>query len=288
MHKKTLNEYVSLIQSHIAEGNLKACIHTLEQTIIEYPDQNNFKINLGNIFTTLEDFESAEQIYLNLINTDLEKEAHNNLSVIYLKIGNTEKSIFHSKSALDLDINYKDAKYNLALAYYENKEFKKSINICKELNLDTDYKNKANELQYRGCQVSCDWIEYKTIVDLLSKNKTVVHPFLHVSYVMDEQSNFTNAKSWNKPIAKIEKNLSMVSGQKIKLGFLCGEIRNHPTFFLIKNLFKYMNKDLFSLFLFSYGHTQNEMNYIRDEFEEIIDITNSTDDKARDIIKSYS
>ena len=124
MHKKTLNEYVSLIQSHIAEGNLKACIHTLEQAIIEYPDQNNFKINLGNIFTTLEDFESAEQIYLNLINTDLEKEAHNNLSVIYLKIGNTEKSIFHSKSALNLDINYKDAKYNLALAYYENKEFK--------------------------------------------------------------------------------------------------------------------------------------------------------------------
>ena len=47
-------------------------------------------------------------------------------------------------------------KYNLALAYYENKEFKKSTNICKELNLDTDYKNKANELQYRGCQVSCD------------------------------------------------------------------------------------------------------------------------------------
>ena len=65
----------------------------------------------------------------------------------------------------------------------------------------------------------------------------------------------------------------MKSPVKIRLGFLCGEIRNHPTYYLIKNLFKKINNDTFSVYMFSYDHETGKKLHIEQDFNEFIDIT---------------
>ena len=60
-------------------------------------------------------------MYLSLINSDFSAFANNNLSLIYLELGEYDKSIEHAKNALNIDSEYHDAKYNLALSLFEKK-----------------------------------------------------------------------------------------------------------------------------------------------------------------------
>ena len=73
---------------------------------------------------------------------------------------------------------------------------------------------------------------------------------------------------------------------QIKLGFLCGEIRNHPTFHLIKNLFKELNDELFSITMFSHNHEEQEKDYIKD-YIKFIDITKMNRKDANNCIKTF-
>ena len=73
---------------------------------------------------------------------------------------------------------------------------------------------------------------------------------------------------------------------QIRLGFLCGEIRNHPTFHLIKNLFKELNDELFSLTMFSYNHEEQEKDYIED-YIKFIDLTKMNMKDANNCIKTF-
>ena len=59
------------------------------------------------------------------------------------------------------------------------------------------------------------------------------HPFLSISRTDNEENNYKVACSWAK--RDIQRNNSQVFNKKIKLGYLCGEFRNHPTNHLIKN-----------------------------------------------------
>ena len=74
---------------------------------------------------------------------------------------------------------------------------------------------------------------------------------------------------------------------KIKLGFLCGEIRNHPTFYLVKNFFKNLNKDMFSIYMFSYDHETDKKLDIEQDFNEFVDITTLSTNESTNKIQSY-
>jgi protein O-GlcNAc transferase len=116
----------------------------------------------------------------------------------------------------------------------------------------------------------------------------MTHPFLHISSIDDEESNYKNSLLWNNEsktnvIERNDKNDS----DKIILGFFCGEIRNHPTFYLIKNLFKNLNRDTFSIYMFSYNHTADEKRYVEKDIDDFIDITDLSTEDSKKIIKKH-
>ena len=150
-----------------------------------------------------------------------------------------------------------------------------------------DYKSRAFELKIRIQQIICDWSSYTTTKEILDSNELIVHPFLHISHINNEEKNYINAKRWSGN--HIDKNKSeplLRDTAKIKLGFLCGEIRNHPTFHLIKNFFKELNDELFSLIIFSYNHEETEKNYI-ESCIKFVDLTELNKKDAGDCIKSF-
>ena len=130
--------------------------------------------------------------------------------------------------------------------------------------------------------------EYDENNKLLISNQVITHPFLHISNIDDEESNYKNSLSWNKESKTnvIERN-DKCDSDKIILGFFCGEIRNHPTFYLIKNLFKNLNRDIFFVYMFSYNHSADEKRYIEKDIDEFIDITDLSTDDSKKIIKKY-
>ncbi len=289
MQQKSLNEYIEQIKNLVQSKNYIDCIELLNNAIRDFPQENKLKLNLGNIYKLVGKNNQAIDVYLSLINSDFSAFANNNLSLIYLELGEYDKSIEHAKNALDINDDYHDAKYNLALSLFEKKNYTESLSIAKNLINVESHKAKAYELKIRIEQLICDWSSYENTNELLSKNKIIVHPFLHISHVMDNEKNQINARYWTNQLSNNKKDNSFPRPKsKIKLGFLCGEIRNHPTYYLIRNLFKHIDKEIFSVFMFSYNHNQTEKNEIVQYFTDFVDLDGLDDNDANKCLGDYS
>ena len=288
MQNKNLSEYISELKSFINTNDYLPCIDLLLQAIEHYPHEEKLKLNLGNIYKMLDRKDEAINVYTSLLKTPLSSVANNNLSLIMLELGENQKCIEYAREALKSDKKYNDAKYNLAVGLFENKEYSKSLDICLELGNASDYKNRAFELKVRIEQITCYWDDYIKTHQLLKSNQITVHPFLHISSVPDEISNYKNACAWgkNNMSSRVKKEITKTD-DKIRLGFLCGEIRNHPTFYLVKNFFKNLNKDIFSIYMFSYNHETDKKLHIEQDFDEFIDITPLSTTESTNKIESY-
>ena len=288
MQNKNLSEYISELKSFINTNDYLPCIDLLLKAIKDYPHEEKLKLNLGNIYKMLDRKDEAIDVYASLLKTPFSSIANNNLSLIMLELGENQKCIEYAREALKSNKEYKDAKYNLAVGLFENKEYLKSLDICLELANDSDYKNRAFELKVRIEQITCYWDNYINTHQLLKSNQITVHPFLHISSVSNESSNYKNACAWgkNNMDSRIKKEISKTD-DKIKLGFLCGEIRNHPTFYLVKNFFKNLNKDMFSIYMFSYDHETDKKLDIEQDFNEFVDITTLSTNESTNKIQSY-
>tara|TARA_B100001063_G_C16762184_1_gene556586 strand:+ start:481 stop:2181 length:1701 start_codon:yes stop_codon:yes gene_type:complete len=288
LQNKNLSEYISELKVFINNNDYLPCIDLLLQAIKQYPHEEKLKLNLGNIYKMLDRKDEAIDVYSSLLKTAFSSIANNNLSLIMLELGENQKCIEYAREALKINNEYNDAKYNLAVGLFENKEYLQSLDICLELTDDSDYKNKAFELKVRIEQITCYWDNYNKTHQLLKSNQITVHPFLHISSVSDEISNYKNACLWGKNDmrSRIKKEIKKTD-EKIRLGFLCGEIRNHPTFYLIQNFFKNLNKDIFSIYMFSYDHETDKKLYIEKDFNEFVDITSLNTTESTNKIESY-
>ncbi len=287
MRNKTLNEYLELLKIYVQRQDYAESVHLLNNAISQYPEENKLKLNLGNIYKLLDQKDDALSIFTMLKSSELADLANNNLSLIYLEQGSLDKSIEHAKIALDINPNYLDAKFNLALALFESKNYEKSLLLLDQLIKIKNYNSRAFELKIRIQQIICDWSTYSTTKEILGSNKLVVHPFLHISHIADDEKNYLNARKWSGDSTDKSKTVTLKKEKApIKLGFVCGEIRNHPTYHLIKNFFKELNNELFSMTLFSYNHENNEKDYIA-SYLRFIDITEMNKKEANDCIKTY-
>ena len=287
MQSKTLNEYLEQLKIYVEQHNYSESIDLLNEAISQYPKENKLKLNLGNIYKLLDQKDDAMRIFSMLKNTELADLANNNLSLIYLEQGDLDKSTEHAKIALDINPNYLDAKFNLALAFFESKNYKNSLLLLDQLIETDNYNSRAFELKIRIQQTVCDWSSFKATQEILGSNELIVHPFLHISHIADEEKNYLNAKKWCGDSIDDSKIITLKrESAPIKLGFICGEIRNHPTFHLIKNFFKQLNNELFSIVLFSYNHDKPEKEYI-DSSLKFIDITIMNRKEANDCIRTF-
>ncbi len=288
MEKITLNEYLEKLQILIRRSDYDSCIDLLLSAIEQYPDEYKLKLNLGNVYKILGKNSYAIELYNSLLRTNYKGIAQNNLSLIMLEEGKLDESILHARGALESNPKYGDAKFNLSLALFEKKKYQESLISCNELLSNEEYKDKAYELKIRINQIICSWDSFDETQELLSSNKITVHPFLHISSVTDEEKNFINARKWNNNLDEKNKiNQNFKINKKIKVGFLCGEIRNHPTMYLIKNLFKNLSGLELSMYMFSYDHGVKEKSYIEDSFDNFIDITDLNFSDGYKKIKSY-
>ena len=287
MRNKTLNEYLEQLKIYVQQSNYIDSIDLLNRAISQYPEENKLKLNLGNIYKLLERNDDAVKIFSMLENSELADLANNNLSLIYLEQGDLDKSIEYAKIALSLNQNYSDAKFNLALAFFEKKNYRDSLLQLDQLSETDDYKARAFELKIRIQQIICDWSSFETTKSILYSNQLIVHPFLHISHIDNEEKNYLNAMEWSGNTSSENKIVHIKTDRtQIKLGFLCGEIRNHPTFHLIKNLFKELNDELFSITMFSYNHEEQEKDYIKD-YIKFIDLTEMNRKDANNCIKTF-
>ncbi|MBH44496.1 MAG: hypothetical protein CMD88_03475 [Gammaproteobacteria bacterium] len=288
--KISLEKYISRIKKFLLIEDYDSALLELENAIIQYPDTYVLYTNAGNIYTLRSEYKKAEDYYLKSLTLKKSKEALNNLAHMYVIQGLYDEALKYTSEALEIDSLYVDALFNQALIYERKKELPSAkIQLDKIINLQPNHA-KALILAFKIAQETCEWDKVEILnqkLDLMIGNGEE-HPFINISRVIDNEKNFKTATSWaKKNNIVLKKNTTNSSiHKKIRIGYMCGEFRNHPTYYLIKNLFEYHNHDKFEVHIFSYNHD----NIIKDELEKKIykfhDINDLSEIDAIDLIQS--
>ena len=150
--------------------------------------------------------------------------------------------------------------------------------------------DKCMLLRYRISQDICDWKSlehHEEKIDSYIGNGEE-HPFLNISRTKNEEINLKVAKTWfAKNITNHSRHKISNIDKKIRVGYICGELRNHPTFHLLKNIFKFHNRIDFNIYIFSYNHDDKCLKDIKQNVDEFIDITTKNNLETTTILKSY-
>ncbi len=160
---------------------------------------------LANIYINKDQYKKVAVNYekilkLNVLETKDLENIKFSLSQIYLSISNYNKSIFYSLDLLKSE-NTKKTKIqeNLALAYYYNKQYKKSIPYVKK----TIQIKKKNESWYR--MLYSAYIEIKDYNNAIKTLKYMVRKYTkEESYWMQLISIYQNTQRYKESLATIE------------------------------------------------------------------------------------
>ncbi len=287
MHNtKSLEEYVSDIQQKIQTKNYSGALNSINEALKTYPSNPKLYINGGNIYKYFGDLVNAEKYFSLALSYHKSKEAYNNLSVIFLEQNLVSKAIEYARYAVNLDQTYIDGNYNLGLALEREGNYDEALLYAKKVSSLDENNCRAWVLLYRICQNICNWESIDELKLKLDKfiGDGIEHPFLNISRDDSEANNYKIAKAWggngNLKELDVKINKLISSSDKIRLGYICGEMKNHPTYHLIKNLFKHHNSDMFDIFIFSYDHDKECFDNLKNEKYEIIDINNCDDEES--------
>ena len=290
--EKSLDIYLEEIQDHINHGRLNEALLNVKEAIMNFPTHTKLHINCGNLQHYLGLLDDAEKSFITARELFESKEVLNNLGVVYIDKHMYDDAIDTLEKSLGLDNFYPDALYNLSVCYDRKGDYEKTLTYLEKcLNVD-DKHLKANMLLFRTCQNTCNWKrlnELKTKIENLNTDG-LEHPFLNVSRCDDEKSNYVNAVQWHK--INYQHNISIKqkevsSNRKKRISFICGELIDHPTFYLIKNMFQYLNKEAFDYYLFTYNHDQDYLNIIEKHVSMVIDINNKSDNQIESMLREH-
>jgi protein O-GlcNAc transferase len=286
----TLENHISLIQIELQKNDFKRALDLCLVALDSFPSNPKLLINCGNIFKILGNSSRAVDYYKKSLDYFESKEAYNNLSVIYIESNKNEEAIDMAKRAIEIDPGYEDAFYNLSLAQHRQEDFNNAIknaDICLNMNPNHD---KCMLLRYRISQDICDWKSlehHEEKIDSYIGNGEE-HPFLNISRTKNEEINLKVAKTWFvKNITNHSRHKISNIDKKIRVGYICGELRNHPTFHLLKNIFKFHNRIDFNICVFSYNHDDEYLEDIKQNVDEFVDITTKNNLETTTILKSY-
>ena len=292
-NKKSLDDYIFDIKNKISNQDYLAALTIIENAIEDYPGQPSLLINAGNIYKLHGDIKKAEHYFLKSLSMHESKEAHNNLAAIYLDYEDYEKSSSHAQHAVNLDSHYIDAHYNYALSLERMQDYDNAINSVKQILKIDNINSKALVLLFRIYQDTCNWNEIDEIGMKLNSliGDGEEHPFLNISRSDDERLNYKVALSWkekhvSQKIILKEQNIN-IKKSKIKVGYICGEFRNHPTYHLTKNLFKNHNREKFEIFIFSFNHELEIKNELEKNVDEFVDLNEINEFDSINLIHGY-
>ncbi len=99
-----------------------------------------------------------------------------------------------------------------------------------------------------------------------------------------------NSKNFPKYISKKLNEINFNENQKIHLGFVSGDFTDqHSIFYFLKDTFKYLDKKIFKIFLFSFNRGQNNywlgQNEIKKVADEFIDLEKFKNQECIEIIQ---
>ena len=300
-YKKTISADQNYFKAYNNLGGVLSTLGHYEEAIKIYkkalkinPDFSDAYSNLGSCYHNLNRYEDSifnynEAIKLNPANF----AAYNNLGSAYKEINQNENAIKNYNKAIQIKSDYYIAYNNLGNIFEEMKCYEDAIkNYNKVLEIKPDHKYAIGKLVHAKMIIS-DWQKYEkdldNLINSLNRNDKTINPFPLLSLIDSPSYHKINTEIYVKdkfisPEKKQIKNKIIKDG-KIKIGYFSPDFRNHPILYLIKEVFKFHNKEKFDVYAFSFGPEDKDKNLdeVKGFFKKFIDIRNMSNQEVADL-----
>ena len=249
-------------------GNLEAAKKYFDRAISINPFFLGAHCNLGNTLKEMGRFSEAESSYLEAIKLNPEfAEAHNNLGnnlKELMRYSSAEASI---RNAIAIRPSFAEAHNNLGVILQELGRSEDALASYRKATALKPYYFEA----YSNLLFTINYIQSRSIDEALQEAK-------QFGLIVSNRSipKFT---AWN----------FNSKASKIRVGFISGDLKNHPVGYFTEGLIKNFNKDLFEIISFPTIIKSDDLTIrIKPYFKEWIPIYGKTDLEAATIIYSQN
>ena len=218
----------------------------------------------GNLLKSINRDKEAIQAYKNSLTLEPNNFAtYNNLANTLVRLNNIDEAIVYYKKAYDL--NNKCTSAFISYIFY-----KMSIFEWSAIN---------------------DFVDNKDIIGIEGE---AISPFFTLCLEDNPNNQLKRSINWSKnqfESASINyENLKVSNKQKIKIGYFSSDFYDHATIYLISGLLNSHDKNLFEIYLFSYGNPPKSdlVNDIKKNVKSFIDISNMKDFEAVEISRKIN
>jgi protein O-GlcNAc transferase len=249
----------------------------------EYYLESKFQLSEKCFEEVLEYEKNNWVYYYNLANT---QDKLNKISIAY---ENYQKAIQLNPNDADLWNNNGNAERKLG--YLD----KAVISYQNALKIKPDLFHSLVHLTHQK-QHMCNWHDINkyfqkicTIVN--TKTEALISPFAFVANPLSSpQDQLICANQWIQNHFKDQpfKKEKWRQKNKIRIGYLSSDFKLHPLYFLIRDVIKYHNRDIFDIYAYdaSPHENTNERNTLISLFDYYRDISSLNDEKAVNLINN--
>jgi len=263
--------YINLGVISQSQGKLEAAVSYYKK-VLELDSKNadtlyNIGVVLneqGRIDEAIESFKRALQV-----NPDV--------AAVYYRMGcafkekyNLQAALHCYQKAVQLSPDFAEAYINMGNVLNDHGKLDEAISCYyKVLEINPQYFG-AHSVLLRLLESACDWQEvqiFRSRLDELNKialangERAYEMPFINLARCADPRQNAVIARSWSNHISKTLSNRSspflfsdgIICKNKIRVGYLSADFRDHPVAHLMVGLFPQHNRDEFEVFSYSYG-----------------------------------
>lgn len=270
-----------------------------------HPNQPVLLNRLAFLYKQMGRQKAAAKLYAKLIKTsEFAAIAHFQLATIMQELNMPRKSIAHYKELLKLNPKHADGHYGLGIAYAFMQDFEKAI-TCYQSALQCEANHLQSKMELSSSRASiCDWTTH--IEDRKSFEKALcaisTSGSISLTRATFDINYFNLLPDIHKEVASKcaiqiefqlkERNLKPfperridVKSEKIKIGYLSPDFREHAVGRLIYEIFRYHNSDRFETFAYNLL-IPNESDFVTQAIIQDVDhFENCQDLSAYDIAK---
>ena len=277
-------------------GKYNEAIEAFKSTINIKPDYSDAYSNIGNCHLYLKNHNDAIENFKKAIEINEKNSfAFNGLGSTYKELDDNEKAIINYRKALTIKPDYFEAYENLGTTLSTIRQFDEAKKAFeKVLEINPNHKYTFGRLLHTKMMLA-DWAQFdndlKKLLDSLDQRKKVINPFPLLSLIDDPTYHKINAEIFmddkfkNENSQIFDKN-KKIEG-KIKIGYFSPDFREHPTLYLMMDVFKLHDHSKFDVYAFSFGPrgTGKAYNNSKKFFKEFFDIKNMSDDEVINLSK---
>ena len=306
---RDLLEQVVLIKPNSADAynNIGICLEKLNDldgaiknynlAIDNRPNFAEAHNNIGVVFQKLRNFDQAILQYKKAISyKNLYLDPYINLANIFKETKQFEDAIKNYDLAINLNPNFADAYFNTATVLQDINNFEKAVLYFEKALLLNKEIPFCKGFLLHAKMLCCNWSGlnelYKEIYNDVEKNRYSATPFGYQA-ICDDESNLQKCAQLysSKHFPEIKNNFftkKISKNKKIKIGYLCGEFREHAVSVLMTEVWEKHNKKNFEIIAFDSGWDDKSLRRSRiiAAFDKFINISKMSDfDVAKLIYK---